>query len=148
VTAVLVALLLVAFAVSRASARRWQAKVGARLRTAAKPAKAQEVVLAQVDGRTYRLGQLDQIRRIHVGAAPGNTIQVSGATIAPRHLRLCGGKGCLFLRNLADTPVVVDGIEVRPRGRRRLLLPTQVKLTEKVTIVFTSSRNGTRLLKE
>jgi hypothetical protein len=133
-----------AIAVARGlvAARRWRIKVDASLQRVPRQAKLPEVLLAQVNGQTYRLGAVNGLRPIHVGARQDNVIRLTDPAIAPRHLRLFSSRRGLMVRNLARTPVLVNGSELRPRRKVQLALPAAVKLGEKATLDLRLAQNG------
>jgi hypothetical protein len=124
----------VLYLVSRAlgTARHWQTKVRSRLGKT-QPSNRQ-VLVAELNGQSHRLGDLDRFNAIHVGSGPDNTIKVPDKSIASRHLRIYRKGSSLMLRNLAKSPVRLNGSEVKPGGKRGLVVPSVIDLTEKVKL--------------
>lgn len=124
------------------ASRQWRVKVAASLRKVPRQAKLPEVLLAATNGQTFRLGAINTLRAIHVGARQDNVIRLSDPAVAPRHLRLFVSRRGLMLKNLATTPVIVNGSKLRPRRKMPLILPAAVKLGEKATLNLRLARHG------
>jgi len=124
------------------AARQWRVKVAASLQKVPRQVKLPEVLLAATNGQSFMLGALNTFRAIHIGARQDNVIRLADPAVAPRHLRLFASRRGLMLKNLATTPVIVNGSKLRPRRKMPLILPAAVKLGEKATLNLRLARNG------
>ena len=114
------------------NAKQWKAKVSSHFRKA--PRQNSGILVAKLNGQSYRLGQLDRFKAINIGSGPDNTIRVPDKSIQSRHVRIYRKGNNLMLRNLAKSPVRLNGTEVKPGGKHHLVLPSVIKLNDKVQL--------------
>ena len=106
--------------------------------------KCKEVLTAQYNGRTFRLGALAHLRSIHIGSNPRNSLRIQQETIAGRHLRIYRKKRQLMLRNLARTPIWLNQEPIKSGHKHPLTLPTTVRLSDTVTLQLSLVRSTGR----
>ena len=131
-----IAALLSAFAVvwlvAIKNTKRWKTKISSRLKT--NKSQHPGVLIANLNGQTYRLGNPERINAIHIGRDEHNTIRTPDKSISNRHLRIYRKGTNLMLKNLGRTPVSINGSRVKPRGKHRLVLPSVIRLNEKTKL--------------
>jgi hypothetical protein len=114
------------------NASTWKTKVGSHSRK--RQDQAPGILMANVNGQSYKLGQIDRFKAIHVGSGPDNTIKVPDRSIQSRHMRIYKKGDELMLENLAKTPVFLNGSEVKPSSKQRLVIPSVITLGDKIKL--------------
>lgn len=138
--AALLTIFAVAWFVAAKKANPWKAKVSSLLKTI-RPQNP-GTLIAKVNGQTYRLGPINHLNAIHAGRNLKNTIKITDNSIEGRHLKIYRKRNNLMLRNLARTPVMVNGIEVKSRHKLRLVLPSVIRLNDKIKLNLALSKPG------
>jgi hypothetical protein len=123
-----------AFVVSRsiAQARRWDAKRQGHL--AKGPSSDPGRLVVRYGEQSYQLGPLKQFRSAHIGPGAANTIRTPDTTPGERHVTIYRRGDNIILRNLAPAPILVNSLEVKPGGRRRLVIPSVIQLNNKTKL--------------
>ncbi|MFC1635462.1 FHA domain-containing protein [Planctomycetota bacterium] len=130
----LLAFLSLAFFKPMRKAMQWKLRVGSHLKKTLKPEA--KILVAELNGQSYRLGRPDRIKAIHIGSGPENTIRVPDKSIQTRHVTIHAKKNNLMLRNVSKYPVTLNGNEIRPGGQHRLVFPSVVRLNDKVKLAL------------
>jgi hypothetical protein len=94
------------------------------------------MLTAKVQDRTYNLGRLEQMRQVHIGSGPNNSVRIDSKTVSPRHLRLYTRRSSLMLKNIGASAVTIQGKAVRPRSSCRLILPTVIQFDTNTSIAL------------
>lgn len=113
-------------------ARRWRVDMNSRLKKS-RP-NDDGVLIAKLNGQSYRFGKLDRFRSIRVGSDVNNTIRISDKSVEGRHLEIFKKDNQLMLRNLAKSPVIANNTEVKSGQRHQLVIPSIVKLNDKIKL--------------
>lgn len=92
-------------------------------------------LVAKVNGSDHVLGIEGDLGKVHIGAGAGNLLRVTGKGIAERHLELRAGPPCT-LRNLAATPVEVNGQILATKRRAELEFPAVVRIGDEATFTL------------
>jgi hypothetical protein len=96
-------------------------------------------------GDDYRdLGRLDHFRSIHVGPGKKNTIRTADSTGGERYLRLYRRGDDVMLKNLANSSVLANNIEVKPGRKQRLVIPSAIQLPDKTKLNLDFVRPDTK----
>lgn len=97
--------------------------------------KNNEVLTARYNGRIFRLGRLARLRKIHIGSTPRNTLRIQEEeTVADRHVCIYRKRGQLMLRNLAQTPIMIEQNQIKSGHKHPLRLPVTVRLSDTVAL--------------
>jgi len=123
-------LLIVAYAYFKAAAGR---KV---INKATDDAETPKSLVVYIGDDRRELGSLRDIREIIIGSGLGSTVFVSGEGIAAQHLKISSSGSSLKLQNCSDAAITVGGLSVKPKGKVQLDLPTEIELTQNVSVVF------------
>ncbi len=113
-------------------ARRWRMDMNSRLKKS--QPNDDGVLVARLNGQSYRLGKLDSFKSIHVGSDINNTIKISDKSIEGRHLEIFKKDNQLMLRNLASSPVIANNTEVKSGQRHQLVVPSIIQLNDRIKI--------------
>ncbi len=132
-SALLFTLILLTIVRGAVNGQRWQKKLTERLKRIPS-AEAVQILYANCDGQSYRLGRTDRLQTVHIGSGPHNSLRINDKSIAPRHIRIQRVKKRLSLTNLAPAPVAVNGSALKPRRRKSLTLPALIRLSDSVTL--------------
>lgn len=130
----LVVLLGLTFSRAIRNVKRWKAKVSSHLRKI--PNKNSGILVAELNGQSYRLGQPDRLKSIHIGSGPENTIRVPDKSIQAHHVTIYAKDHDLILQNVSKSPVSLNDSEVKPGGKHRIVLPSTIRLNDNVKITL------------
>jgi len=117
---------------SLSKARKWKSKTTSRLKDTEK--RNQGTLIAKLNGRTYNLGRLDYINKIHIGSGPKNTIRISDKSINDRLIAIYRKGNGLILKNIGTSAVAVNGIQTKPKAKQKLILPSAIKFNDRVML--------------
>jgi hypothetical protein len=131
---VLLVLLGLTFSKAAKTASQWKTKVRSHFGKVPKPDP--ETLVAELNGQSYRLGRPDRFKAIHIGSGQENTIRVPDKSIQTRHVTIYRKAHDLLLRNTSRSPVSLNGREVAPGDRRRLVLPSVIALNDNVKLTL------------
>jgi len=112
-------------------AGRWDTRKKGHLASASRDPK--RLVLRYGD-YSRELGRVDRFRSIHIGPGKQNTIRTPGSTAGERHLKLYRRGSDVMLKNLATSSVLANGIEVKPKCKQRLVVPSVIQLNDKTKL--------------
>jgi len=129
---VLLLVLGIVFAAGFKEARRWQSMITSRLKK--NRSSDSGVLIAKLNGQTYRLGKLDTFRAVNVGKGINNTIRIDDKSLSDRHLQVFKRGNALMVRNLSQSPIAVNGTQVKRRGKHPLVLPSVVELSDRTKL--------------
>jgi hypothetical protein len=129
----LAAVAMVLFSGGFKEARQWSARIHSRQQASRATGDA-GILIVRANDQTHRLGRLDQIRSVHIGSGEKNTIRIPDRSLDDRHLRLYGKGRGLMLQNLSRTPLFANGSMVKPGRKVSVIMPSAVKLNERVTL--------------
>jgi hypothetical protein len=110
----------------------WASAIQSRLKKNTR--KIPDRLIVRIGERTQHLGRLDQIRKIHIGSGPDNTIRIYDPSVPKQQLRLFRKGSDLYLKNLSTKPAWINGLVLNSGKTERLPLPSILKLSESVTI--------------
>ena len=130
----LLVLLGLTFSKAIRNVKRWQARVSSHLRKI--PNQNTGILVAELNGQSYRLGQPDRLKSIHIGSGPENTIRVPDRLIQAHHVTIYAKGHDLILQNVSKSPVSVNDSEVKPGGKYRLVFPSIIRLNDNVKITL------------
>lgn len=130
----LLVLLGLTFSKAIRNVKRWKAKVSSHLRKI--PNQNTGILVAELNGQSYRLGQPDRLKSIHIGSGPENTIRVPDKSIQAHHVTIYAKGHDLILQNVSKSPVSINDSEVKPGGKYRIVLPSIIKLNDNVKITL------------
>jgi hypothetical protein len=118
-----------------AAATSWQQKLRNPIELARRQNEKQpRVLMAQVGGSSFCLGNPRHFNSAHLGSSPENTIRISNEAIAPRHLHIFRRGDNFFVRNLAKTTIFANGQEISRRKRHLLIFPAAISLCENISV--------------
>jgi hypothetical protein len=128
IASLLIILVLVLFTGLR-NANQWKQRAGSYLKQTEHQRSG--VLLAKLNGQSYRLGQWDRFKAAHVGKDTNNSIRVmNDKSIEDRHLIIYRKGKDLWIRNLARTSVLANGTEIESRHKHRLVVPAVIQLSD------------------
>jgi hypothetical protein len=115
-------------------ARKWEQKAGSKV----KPTRphATGVLVLRYGDRTYQQGSLDRFIRASIGRHPDNAVRLMDESVQDHHLCIYRRGTELMVQNLANTPIKVNTVEVKPRGRYRVGLPGTIQLNDKIKLTL------------
>jgi hypothetical protein len=99
-------------------------------------AEVPKSLIAYIGDDRRELGSLHDVREIIIGSGLGSTVFISGEGIAAQHLKIFSSGNTLKLQNYSDTTITVNGLSVKPRGKMKLDLPSEIELIQNVSIVL------------
>jgi hypothetical protein len=117
---------------AKRTAQQWKHQVNSHL-AEDKPTNPGTLV-AKLNGQVYQLGPLTQFRQMHVGSGPKNTIKIIDDSVEGRHVKIYRHNDDLILKNLAKSPVIANGMEIKTRQRCRLVVPARIELNENLRL--------------
>jgi len=125
---------LIAFILSKSlkNAKKWEEQADSHLKTTQHQNSG--ILIAKLNGQSYRLGPLDRFRTANIGSGTKNTIRIQDKSIFDRHIKIYRKANDLMLKNLARTSVTVNGTEVKSRCKRRLVVPSIIQLNDKTKL--------------
>jgi hypothetical protein len=97
---------------------------------AAGPARHIGILMVRWGEQSYELGSLDRFRSSSIGPGSKNTIRIPGTTTTDQHLRLYKKGPDLMVKNVAPSPCRVNGLEVKPGHKLRLVVPAVIQLND------------------
>lgn len=95
-------------------------------------------LIAFLANQKYDMGPLDALGEITIGNGIGSTIFIDEETIEDKHVRIFKSRKGLKIQNLADSPIIVNGLELTHRRKTILNLPVDIELTNDVTVTVLS----------
>lgn len=132
VLAIIATILILLMARGIVNARSWSAAVRERLR---KTKSDKGILMARIGDRMQRLGPVTRFHAAHIGRGAGNTIRITDAGVADKHVRIFRKGADIMLQNLAGKPIKVNGIELKQK-RTRLVLPSTIELGESAKVTL------------
>jgi hypothetical protein len=129
------AVLVLLFASSISKARKFKTGLTSRLKTTAP--KNPGTLLAKINGQTHSLGRPDRMKVINIGSDSRNTIKTPGESISPRHVTIYHKGKDLMLKNVGGSPISVNGLQLKPKAKQKLVIPSVVKLNDKTKVNLT-----------
>ena len=132
VLAIIATILILLMARGIVNARSWSAAVRERLR---KTKSDKGILMARIGDRMQRLGPVTRFHAAHIGRGAGNTIRITDAGVADKHVRIFRKGADIMLQNLAAKPIKVNGIELKQK-RTRLVLPSTIELGESAKVIL------------
>ncbi len=93
-----------------------------------------DVLEAEINGQTRKLGRLSRLRPLYVGSGVKNLLRITEKGISDRHLRLYQKAGRLMLQNLHTKPITIGGLSVERKAKRAVVLPSTIELAENVRL--------------
>jgi hypothetical protein len=117
---------------ARRKANQWKQWVGSHLKHGQQQKSG--VLVAKLNGQSHRLGQFERFRVAHLGREKSNAIRSSDKSIENRHLKIYRKGNDLWLKNLAKSPVMANGMEIKPKRSYRLVLPSVINLNERTKL--------------
>jgi hypothetical protein len=139
-TAVVLAGLVLVISQSIAQARKWDGKVKASQKTARH--NDPEVLVATSNGQSYQLGPPSSFHSANIGKGVGNAIRIADDSLEDRHARLYRKRTNFLLKNSARSPVTVNGSQIKPGGKCRLVLPSVIQLNDKTKLNLLRQKAG------
>jgi hypothetical protein len=115
-------------------ANLWKDRINSYLKQA--QYQSSKILLAKLNGRSYRLGQLESFKVAHLGSGLNNAIRVSDKSIKDHHLKIYRKGNDLWLKNLARSSIIANGTEIKPRSKARLVVPAVVQLNDKTKLIL------------
>lgn len=91
---------------------------------------------ALVDEDRLDLGELGTIREFTIGRGPGCAVYLDHEGVEDRHLEIRHRRKGLKIKNLATSPVVVNGKELSPRARMPLDLPVDIEVIPGINVTL------------
>lgn len=115
------------------NANRWKESVNSHLKQTRRQSPG--ILIAKLNGQSYRLGPVDRFKAAHIGSGPNNSIRITGdKSIKDRHLRIYRKGNGLWLKNLARSSVIANGTEIKSRCKHRLIVPAVIQLNDKAKL--------------
>jgi hypothetical protein len=130
---ILVGCLFCAMTMGTSGVRQWDAKIKNHLKTQTSEDMG-TLVARWGDHQSCQLGPLSRFHQAHIGPGSKNTIRTPGTTAGDRHVTLFRKGQDLMIKNHATAPITVGGVEVAPRQKRRVTLPSDIHLDEKTNV--------------
>ena len=113
-------------------ARQWSARTNTKLQTGKKEDAG--ILVIRFNDQTYRLGRPDKVKAVHIGSGEKTTVRIADKSLSARHLCIYRRGNSLMLKNLSHTPVVANSNIVKPRHTANLVIPSVIKLNERVKL--------------
>jgi hypothetical protein len=131
---VLLVLVVMAFILFRSmdAARQYTRDVNSRLKNTQRQDAG--FLLATVNGRSYNLGPSEHFKTADFGRGGDNTVRIPDDSLQNRHMRIFKRRASLMVRNLARSPIMVNGTAVKRSGTCHLVIPSVIKLNDKVSV--------------
>jgi len=128
----LLTVLALLFLNSISKARKWKSGITSRLNTTQQ--KDPGTLIVKMNGQTHSLGRPDRIKAINIGSDSQNTIKIPGKSISGRHVTIYRKGKDLMLKNVGASPIAVNGLQVKPKDKQRLVIPSVVKLNDQTKL--------------
>jgi hypothetical protein len=91
-------------------------------------------LVAFIGDRREELGNLEDIQDLTIGKGLGSHIYIDGPGVEDRHARIFRRRKGLRVQNTAGAPIVINGLEVPPKAKVDLVLPSDIELAPGVTV--------------
>jgi hypothetical protein len=101
---------------------------------AACPARDAGILMLRCGAQSFDIGSWNRFRGTSIGPGKKNTIRTAGTASGERDLWLYKKGPALILKNVAAASCLVNGLEVKPSGRLRVVLPAVVQLSDKTRL--------------
>lgn len=115
-------------------AQQWHQKISKHLSSIAP--KQLGTILAKLNGRTFSLGKFNHFSTVYVGSGSKCLIKINEKNITDKHLKITRKSDKLWLKNLSNSNLIVNGIIAKPSSKCRLVLPSIVNINENISIKF------------
>lgn len=119
-------------------ANKWKTGINSRLKTTQQ--KEPGTLIAKLNGQTHTLGREDRIGTINIGSDNKNTVKISDKSVDGRHVTIYRKGKDLMLKNIGTSAIAVNGLQIKPRAKQRLVIPSVIKFNERTKLNLEISR--------
>lgn len=113
-------------------AKKFKSSITSRLKTTS--TKDTGTLIAEMNGQTHNLGRPDRIKAINIGRDSRNTIKPPDKSLSLRHATIYRKGKDLMIKNIGASPIAVNGLQVKPKAKQRLIMPSVVQLSDQTKL--------------